>query len=95
MRTEQRTIYIANDGSEHFSEKDAEKRNKTSKSHLLLNMTEDHLEAARNREDVELADAIEAEGLQMRARRLAAGEHKRGGGGGRRQAATAEAQAAE
>jgi hypothetical protein len=77
MKTEQRTIYVARDGREFMSEAQCRAHERKTCGDALIGLTAAQVEAARTREDAELADAIEAFGYELRRARQASGQLKR------------------
>lgn len=77
MKEHQVTRYIARDGQE-FTTAGACRAHEFAKlPTLLAGLTEDQVEAALQREDVELADLMEEAGKQITQARLAAGDRRR------------------
>jgi hypothetical protein len=77
MRTEQRTIFVARDGSEFLTEPQCRAHERKTCGEALIGLTEAQVEAARTREDAELAEAIENFGYELRKARQASGQLKR------------------
>ena len=76
--------YVAEDGTAFSSLKEAKAHDKalsavnvTRVEYLLVDLSTADIDAALNREDVELADAIERVGLRLRALRVKSGALKR------------------
>jgi hypothetical protein len=80
MKTETRTIYIARDGKECATEAQCRAHERRTCGSALIGLTEAQVEAARTRTDLELAEAIEAFGYELRKARRASGVLKRRGG---------------
>jgi hypothetical protein len=77
MKTEQRTIFVARDGSEFLTEAQCRSHERKTSGDALIGLTQAQVEAARTREDPELAEAIEAFGYELRRARQASGQLKR------------------
>lgn len=77
MREQQRTVYVAFDGTE-FPSASACREHERGKAHeRLVGLTPEQIGAALDRSDPELAEALEIVGDRIKAARLAAGEYKR------------------
>jgi hypothetical protein len=77
MKTEQRTVYVARDGQEFPTEGLCRAHERQTCGAALVGLSEAQIEAARNGEDPDLADAIEIFGAQLRKARQASGQLKR------------------
>jgi hypothetical protein len=77
MKTVERTLYVARDGREFATEAACRSHERKTCGSALIGLTEAQIEAARTRDDAELADAIEAFGYELRKARQASGQLKR------------------
>jgi hypothetical protein len=77
VKTELRTIYIAHDGSEFATEALCRTYERRNCGAALVGLSEDQIAAARSRQDIWLADAIEAFAYEISKCRKASGQLKR------------------
>lgn len=77
MKTVERKFYVSFDNKEFDTAADCRHYERESSPARLVGLTEEQVEAALDRTDAELAEAIEECGKRITAKRLADGDRKR------------------